>query len=834
MVTRTILGWLVIMLVAFGPSWLPLDASAASLRSATSGWFKAGNSVRPSNGNDLVIIDALEFTEDDTDPACGAGSYNLYADLSETAIKVCQDGVTAVLGTGGAGVASGWVDDGTVIRLDTITDDVGIGTTSPLKKLDVVGSTRIQGTGAVTLTGSIDPAASTAVVGVGTLFTTELVVGDQIVVTGENRTVTVITDTLNLTVDEAFSDNADDTSPDKIESEFVVLDASGNTDFIVDADGVAGIMVPAPKGEGLHIQVADTGFTWTPLAGSNVIIEGTDILSILTIIGDSTTQSNLFFADEDSQTQGRITYNHGADSLSLFTAGKFAFFIDNAQNLSVGVNDPDRRFHVEEDDAVTTAVTPLVRLSHTSSGTAAVGFGAGLEFELEGADGTNLVAGSIDVEWTDAATGVEDSDMVFSVATAGAAAAEVARFTSTGRLGVKTDAPDATLHVHTATAGAVTISGNADDLVVENNANAGISIISPNANDSFLIFGSPTDSLGAAVRWNQSGGLFQVGTDIAGGQVRINSGNGTEAIRIDGSQRVGIGIVSPLSLVHLETVDTAAYDAASLSQGILRISNNVNGAVETDGFAGINLYSSVGSPGVVTIGAAQDGANSAGFIVATRTSGVMAERIRVTSGGNFGIGDVSPVEATLVVGAAGAGNIFATFAAANADTLCWDAAGASLITDCTSLREHKENIIDLPLGLSTVMQLQPRQFDWKKSGQTDLGFIAEEVEIVSPLMASYARRDVRFNKSDVELEAALAPDFLFQEFMLDSELPRAEAVKEWKREKRDQIRQDEDEEKYLGDWELSGVKYRHMIALLVKAIQEQQVQIQALQATVNP
>lgn len=66
------------------------------------------------------------------------------------------------------------------------------------------------------LTGSIDPTASTAVVGVGTLFTTELAVGDQILVSGETRTVTVITDDLNLTVSVAFTDNANDTSPERL------------------------------------------------------------------------------------------------------------------------------------------------------------------------------------------------------------------------------------------------------------------------------------------------------------------------------------------------------------------------------------------------------------------------------------------------------------------------------------------------------------------------------------------------------------------------------------------------------------------------------------------
>lgn len=67
-----------------------------------------------------------------------------------------------------------------------------------------------------TLTGSIDPTASVNVVGIGTLFETELVSGDSITVSGETRIVDVITDNLNLTVTVAFTDVANDTSPDRV------------------------------------------------------------------------------------------------------------------------------------------------------------------------------------------------------------------------------------------------------------------------------------------------------------------------------------------------------------------------------------------------------------------------------------------------------------------------------------------------------------------------------------------------------------------------------------------------------------------------------------------
>jgi len=65
-----------------------------------------------------------------------------------------------------------------------------------------------------TLTGSIDPTASTTVVGVGTKFLTELSIGDEIVVSSETRIVTAIASDLSLTVSVATTNTANDATPD--------------------------------------------------------------------------------------------------------------------------------------------------------------------------------------------------------------------------------------------------------------------------------------------------------------------------------------------------------------------------------------------------------------------------------------------------------------------------------------------------------------------------------------------------------------------------------------------------------------------------------------------
>ena len=111
-------------------------------------------------------------------------------------------------------------------------------------------------------------------------------------------------------------------------------------------------------------------------------------------------------------------------------------------------------------------------------------------------------------------------------------------------VGIGTSSPDGRLHVHNGTAGSVTPQANADDLTVENNANAGISILSPDANVASIYFGSPASAFNAQIesgynagapylkfntnaaermRISSSGDLL-VGTTSSSGKVTINAG----------------------------------------------------------------------------------------------------------------------------------------------------------------------------------------------------------------------------------------------------------------------------------------------------------------------
>ena len=90
--------------------------------------FKISNSLTP--GTDDVLTLNTDGTSEFTSTVSGADAVN----DDEFVTKGQLDASTGDVG---------WVDDGTVVRLETATDNVGIGTASPRAKLDVCGDFRV-------------------------------------------------------------------------------------------------------------------------------------------------------------------------------------------------------------------------------------------------------------------------------------------------------------------------------------------------------------------------------------------------------------------------------------------------------------------------------------------------------------------------------------------------------------------------------------------------------------------------------------------------------------------------------------------------------------------
>jgi hypothetical protein len=177
---------------------------------------------------------------------------------------------------------------------------------------------------------------------------------------------------------------------------------------------------------------------------------------------------------------------------------------------------------------------------------------------------------------------------------------------------------------------------------------------------------------------------------------------------IDSSGRVGIGTGDPSSLTTL---------SASSSSAILelnRSNTNTTGAV-----GAINFTASDGHS-VANIHAIGDGNNEGAHLVFRTTSSAgenspygsnTFQRMRISSTGQL----------FLFSQTSGAGNATLKYTT-----------GTGAVTYDTSSRLVKENIVDCPYGLTEIVQLQPRKYFRTDDQANEVGLIADEVQSIMP------------------------------------------------------------------------------------------------------
>jgi hypothetical protein len=111
-----------------------------------------------------------------------------------------------------------------------------------------------------------------------------------------------------------------------------------------------------------------------------------------------------------------------------------------------------------------------------------------------------------------------------------------------------------------------------------------------------------------------------------------------------------------------------------------------------------------------------------------------ADRLVIRENGRVGIGTTNPINLLHVAGAISAQVANSTttdgsLCYANNDTVTFE------IRKCASSQKYKTAIRDLGVDWNGFMKLRPREFTWRETGQRDLGFVAEEMEAINPLLA---------------------------------------------------------------------------------------------------
>ena len=254
----------------------------------------------------------------------------------------------------------------------------------------------------------------------------------------------------------------------------------------------------------------------------------------------------------------------------------------------------------------------------------------------------------------------EDGAITFETSAAGANTAEIMRITNAG-VGIGTATPDGTLHVHTATAGTVTASTQADDLVVESNTEAGITILSPDDQSARIRFSSPstnTDVGGALIFYRQNINKMRIGTAVAGGVLGFDSGAGVEAMLIAAD-----GAITSTGTVTTGGAISASTFAASTSLNVSRAqgSSSSPAAMANGQVIGSLNFNGYTSAGAYRIGGQITAAVDAGVSgdelptnlkFATTADGANSPTTRMTIEND---GDVTIEDGNLVIGTAGHG-----------------------------------------------------------------------------------------------------------------------------------------------------------------------------------
>lgn len=248
-----------------------------------------------------------------------------------------------------------------------------------------------------------------------------------------------------------------------------------------------------------------------------------------------------------------------------------------------------------------------------------------------------------------------------------------------------------------------TVNSNADNIVIEENANAGMSVLTGNTNAGYYAFGDPDNNFMAYINYDHN-------TDVMG---FYTSGSTVMSIN---AGRVGISAAADLGDgLHIKTADSGASVSADADELV----------IENSGNSGLAILSGASSSGHIDFG--DSGNSSAGRIQYNHSTGAI---LLYTEGANRynadGVAFNPATTETYNLGSASLewNNIYTQNAVTVSDS------------------RKKESIQPIAYGTTLLKALNPVQFAYKDTIVTDdegneviiphgrphTGFLAQEVK----------------------------------------------------------------------------------------------------------
>jgi hypothetical protein len=284
-------------------------------------------------------------------------------------------------------------------------------------------------------------------------------------------------------------------------------------------------------------------------------------------------------------------------------------------------------------------------------------------------------------------------------------------------------------------------SADATAITIDSSENVGIGTASPvralqvgthGTGNGEIALGSATNGVGSILFGDGASG-----SDIYRGYVQYNhtddalllATNAAERMRIGSNGYIGMGTTTtavPLTINLASDINWRFLEGGSQAR-LMAISDN-GGTYKDIGILGSNtVFYQQGS-----------------------------ERMRIDNSGHLLVGKTAASIPVIGTEIRNNGEIFSTIANAVTTMHVYSTNGAyrfyvtgagqihATSTSISSLSDErlKENITDLETGLTEVMSLQPRRFDWKNGdGENVAGFIAQEVETILPDLIGNHKHD---------------------------------------------------------------------------------------------
>jgi hypothetical protein len=263
-------------------------------------------------------------------------------------------------------------------------------------------------------------------------------------------------------------------------------------------------------------------------------------------------------------------------------------------------------------------------------------------------------------------------------------------------------------------------------------------------------------------------------SDTASGTIKFSTGSsgGSERMRIDSSGNVGIGTSSPSNALDITRASGIKTAIRLLQTGYESWEVGIPASNTALTFANSGSERMrIDSSGKLLVGTTTDGATSNMRVVGTVTNA----NVGVARFDSEGSSDTANTCISIVKGSTDTttSQVFVKFAVDGYNSgngqINANGSGAAAFGSFSD-RRLKENIIDLPSQLENIIALQPKEFDYIESegGGHQIGFIAQEVEEIYPDLVGEREDGMKTITGMGKMEARLIKAIQEQQTQIDA------------------------------------------------------------------